>query len=105
MEGKLTETEERIIPFGSLKSDVEREFHKAMFKSLQSINGYFDSPHAAKVNLLNDVKLAASTVNSFAKIRQAESGMAMAILQLAKAGKSDESMKGFLSSNLPHIKF
>lgn len=90
------------LRFGSLSGEQNEEMQKAMLNGLKAINGYFDSSSGTRKNLLVDMKMATTVVNAYAKLRQADSGFAMILLQLIKmSGKEDHPMlKSFVLGQL-----
>jgi hypothetical protein len=75
-----------------------------MRKGIGAIIEYFNSPYAAKENLIKtDMKVANTVLTTFARIRQAESGMVQAVTVVGdRAGKSEE-FRAMISDNLPQI--
>lgn len=87
-----------------MSKEASKEMHKAIFQSLKAINDYFEQPHAAKKNLSQDMKVANSVINTFAKIRQHESGRDMVLLQAGKMlTESRGEFREFVEDNLPHL--
>ena len=41
-----------------LSAEENKELHSAMLQNLRKINEYFDAPHAAKQNLMPEIKVA-----------------------------------------------
>ena len=89
--------------FRGLAGEASDELHKAMLSGLKAINGYFDTPQGAKKNLTMDMKIATATINTYAKLRQAESGEAMVLLQMIKLSGVDakELLKPYILRSLP----
>ena len=92
------------LRIGNLTDEASEEMHKAMLKSLKSINEFFDAPYAARKNLTQEIKVSNSVINSFAKIRQAESGKEMVMLQMGKMlSENKKEFKDFIFENLPYL--
>ena len=90
------------LRFGSLSGEQNEEMQKAMLNGLKAINNYFESSSGVRKNLLSDMKMATTAVNTYAKLRQADSGFAMILLQLIKmSGKEDQPiLKSFVLGQL-----
>jgi len=90
--------------FRGLSGEASGELHKATLSGLKAINEYFDNPHSARKNLTMDMKIATATINTYAKLRQAESGEAMVLLQMIKLSGVDakELLKPYILRALPH---
>ena len=92
------------IRLTSMTSNASTEIHKALERSLRSINDYFEAPLASRQNLVQDIKVANNVLNTFAKIRQSESGSDMVKLQMAKwMCRDKKEIREFMLSNLPHL--
>lgn len=75
-----------------------------MKESLEAIIKYFDSPRAAKENLMKtDLKVANTVLTTFARMRQAESGMIQALTVLGERATRSAEFKAFIEDNLPQI--
>jgi hypothetical protein len=73
-------------------------------RAVQKIIEYFDAPYAAKANLAQEIKAANNALNSFAHLRQAESGHEMVRLQAIKmVSANKEDFKELVAENLPHL--
>lgn len=90
--------------FRGLSSKASVELHKAMEGGLKEINEYFKSPQSARKNLALDMKVATTAINTYAKLRQAESGEAMVLLQMIKLSgiKAKELLRPYILRALPH---
>jgi len=87
-----------------VEEKTSEALHVAMKESLEVIIGYFDSPRAAKENLLKtDIKVANNVLNTFARMRQAESGMIQALTVLGERQAKSAEFKQFIQENLPQI--
>ena len=94
----------KSLRIGNLTDETSLQMHEAMLKSLKSINEFFDAPHAARKNFTQELKTANSVINSFAKIRQAESGREMVMLQMGKMlSDNKKEFKSFVYENLPYL--
>jgi len=92
------------LRIGNLTDETSLQMHEAMLKSLKSINEFFDAPYAARKNFTQEIKVANSVINSFAKIRQAESGKEMVMLQIGKMlSENKKEFKNFVFENLPYL--
>jgi len=92
------------VRFGSLAPEANDEMQKAMLGGLKLINEYFDSKQSMRKIMIPDIKVATTAVNTYAKLRQAESGYAMILLQLAKMSKEGkEALKYFVIDAMPRL--
>jgi len=90
--------------FWSVEESTSEALHTAMKESLEVIINYFDSSRAAKENLLKtDIRVANNVLNTFAKMRQAESGMIQALTVLGERQAKSDEFKRFIQENLPQI--
>jgi len=100
----MKQTEYKGLRFGSLSQEASDEMQKAMFNGLKAINEYFDSKQNIRKLMVHDVKVATTAVNTYAKLRQADSGFAMILLQLAKMSKEGkEALKYFVIDAMPRL--
>ena len=98
----MKQTEYKGLRFASLSQEASGEMQKAMLGGLKLINEYFDSKHSIRKIMISDIKVATTAVNTYAKLRQAESGYAMILLQLAKMTKEGkEALKYFVIDAIP----
>ena len=100
----MKQTEYKGLRFGSLSLEGSEEMQKAMLHGLKAINEYFDSPQSTRKNLIPDIKVATTAVNTYAKLRQADSGFAMVLLQVAKMSKEGkQALKYFVIDAMPRL--
>jgi len=94
----------RDLRIGNLTPEASDQMHSAMLNSLKLINEFFDSPRPQRKEFTQEIKVANSVLNSFAKIRQAESGNQMVLLQMGKMlSDSKKEFRAFMFENLPHL--
>ena len=100
----MKQTEYKGLRFGSLSAEASDEMQKAMLGGLKAINEYFDSKPSIKKIMIQDIRVATTAINTYAKLRQAESGYAMILLQLAKVSKEGkEALKYFIIDAVPRL--
>jgi|GEM_PF-6587972 len=100
----MKQTEYKGLRFGSLSQEGSDEMQKAMLNGLKAINEYFDSKKNVRKFMVHDIKVATTAVNTYAKLRQAESGYAMILLQLSKMSKEGkEALKSFVIEAIPRL--
>lgn len=100
----MQQTEYKGLRFGSLSPEASDEMQKAMLGGLKAINEYFDSKPSIRKIMVQDIKVATTAINTYAKLRQAESGYAMILLQLAKVSKEGkEALKYFIIDAIPKL--
>jgi len=90
--------------FRGLSAEASNELHAAMLSGLKMINEYFKNPQSSKKNLMVDMKIATTVLNTYSKLRQAESGEATMLLQMIKLSGMDakELLKPYVIRALPH---
>ena len=100
----MKQTEYKGLRFGSLSTEASDEMQKAMLGGLKAINEYFDSKPSIRKIMIQDIRVATTAINTYAKLRQAESGYAMILLQLAKVSKEGkEALKYFIIDAVPRL--
>lgn len=100
----MKQTEYKGLRFGSLSSAASDEMQKAMLGGLKAINEYFDSKKNTRKFMIQDIRVATTAVNTYAKLRQADSGYAMILLQLAKMSKEGKAaLKYFVIDAIPRL--
>lgn len=100
----MKQTEYKGLRFGSLSQEASDEMQKAMLGGLKAINEYFDSKQNTRKLMIHDIKVATTAVNTYAKLRQAESGYAMILLQVAKMSKEGkQALKHFVIDAMPRL--
>jgi len=89
--------------FRGLSTEASKELHKAMMSGLKMINKYFDNPRSNQKNLMVDMKIATTVLNTYSKLRQAESGEATMLLQMIKMSGMDakEILRPYVLRALP----
>jgi len=100
----MKQTEYKGLRFGSLSSEASDEMQKAMLGGLKAINEYFDSKQNTRKFMMHDIKVATTALNTYSKLRQADSGYAMILLQLAKMSKEGKAaLKYFVIDAMPRL--
>jgi len=93
-----------MVETAHLSGEANTKLNELMIKSLEKIAEYYESPNAAKANLVLEIKTANNLVSSISRIRQSESGSEMVRLQIGRAlSSTKEEFKEFLQENMPHL--
>ena len=84
---------------------TSKKLEELVEESYQKIKEIYDSPHAAKVNLMRtDGKLAINVLSTYRTIRQSDSGDRQSKAVIARmVCESKEEMRKFIEKNLPEI--
>lgn len=93
---KKTESLSRMLP------EASDELQQAFLKGLKSINEFFDAPSKLQVDFAQRMKVANNVLNTYARIRQSESGHEQFILGMIKfASENKKEFKDLIIANLP----